>query len=347
MVGRVTRTGVLEIVDVHAGGDVGRVIVDGVVEPPGSTTAERAHRLRHEADGLRRLLTRYPHGSPSHCVNLLVAPSTTEADAAAVIMGTMGYPGFSGSNAMCTAAALVETGRHQASGDLRLETPGGVTTLMLGTQSGDLTSVTYAAAPGFALDARSADIPGYGRVPFQLVFGGVFYAVIDAEAVGLDPADAPIPELTRFFEALFTAVVPGLQLTHPELGEMPELTLGLLVGPRNRDGQDRPTVRTAVYMDGGVICRGPTGTGTTALLTWLLEHDEIPNGGGVRAVSPFGLSFAGTTIGTTTVGPHTGVRTRISGRPYLLGRSRVVVDLDDPLLDAEDLPGLSGMLLDR
>lgn len=80
-------TGVLDVVDVHAGGDVGRVIVDGVVAPPGDTTAERAHRLRHEADGLRRLLTRYPHGSPSHCVNLLVPPSRTEADAAVVIIG--------------------------------------------------------------------------------------------------------------------------------------------------------------------------------------------------------------------------------------------------------------------
>ncbi|WP_158227998.1 proline racemase family protein [Pseudonocardia sp. MH-G8] len=331
----------LDLIDAHAGGDIGRVIVGGVVDLPAATVAERARRLQRDADGLRRLLTQKPHGDPSQCVNLVVPPSAPNADAGLVIMGTMGYPGFSGSNAMCTAAALVEARLlplPEPERDLVLETPAGLTRLTLTARDGRLDAVAYDALPGFAIPGvHSAHVEGWGRVRFRLVHGGVFYAVVDAVDVGLDPARATVSELTRFFDALFTQVVPNLELAHPEHGAMPPLSLGLLAGPLQADPGGTPRVDVAVYMEGGVICAGPTGTGTTALLVWLHERGQLAPGAGVRAVSPSGQEFVGTLTDTVTVGDRPGARTRIAGRPYLLARSRIIVDFDDPLIDERGL----------
>lgn len=332
----------LDLIDAHAGGDVGRVVVGGV-ELPAGTVAEHARLLRRDADGLRRLLTRKPHGDPSQCVDLLVPPSAPEAHAGLVIMGTMGYPGFSGSNAMCAAAAMVETGQvplPEQEGHLVLETPAGLTRLTLTARRGRLHSVAYDALPGFAEPGdQVVDVDGWGRVRFRLVYGGAFYAVVDAAEVGLDPARTPVSELARFFDAFLPRAAGDRELTHPELGALPPLSLALLAGTVDADS-DGPRIDLAVYMDGGVVCQGPTGTGTTALLAWLHERDRIAPGTTVRAVSPFGQEFTGTLTGTVAVGDRTGVRTRVAGRPHLLARSQIIIDFDDPLIDDRGLTGI-------
>ena len=94
----------LDTIDAEAGGDVGRVVVGGFEPPPGGSIADRAGRLREQADWLRRAVIRPPAGDPSQSVNLILPPSTADADVGAIVMGTMGYPGFSGSNAMCMIA---------------------------------------------------------------------------------------------------------------------------------------------------------------------------------------------------------------------------------------------------
>lgn len=99
-------------------------------------------------------------------------------------------------------------------------------------------------------------------------------------------------------------------------------------------------MNVAVYMDPGVICQGPTGTGTTALFAVLHQLGRVGAGATVRAVSPYGNEFTGTLTGTVPVGHTLGVETRISGRPRLLGRGRMIIDLDDPTVNAASIDSL-------
>ncbi len=336
----------LRVVNAHAGGDVGRVVLSGIGRLPGDTIANRATFLRDHADGLRRLLITPPHGDLSHCVNLVVRPVAANADVGLIIMGTMGYPGFSGSNAMCTAAALVETGElpmEEGRQPLVLETPDGVSTLSVTKRFERVESVAYDSLPGFVMaDDGEIALEEWGTVRYSLAYGGTFYVLIDATAVALDPATTPVGLLKRFFEAFFAATAPGLEVRHPEHHHAQRLTLGLLVGATERETANTLNAPVAAYMDPGVICRSPTGTGTTALLAWLAGRGAIDPGTTVCTRSPFGSEFRGTLKGFTTVAGRTAVRTEISGRPRLLADARVVVDLDDPLI-ADD--GLSRILL--
>ncbi|WP_166461810.1 proline racemase family protein [Paracoccus alkanivorans] len=326
---------VLDGIDAEAGGDVGRVILGGVENIPDGSVADRARFLRHHADGLRRLLIRKPYGDPSHCINLIVPSSDPDADAGLIIMGTMGYPDFSGSNAMCTIAALSEAERQVFGDEERifvLETPGGITRMQASYRAGGLEAVAYDALPGFvAVGEKLADVEGWGTVRYSLVYGGTFYAIVSGADAGLDPQRTPIPELTEFFRA-FLPVAARQELHHPVHGAMPPLSLALLAGPVERGVSDEPSASVAVYMDPGVICQGPTGTGTTALLSWLQHCGEIEYGTTIRTISPFGNAFTGTLNDAVPVGERMGVRTRISGKPRLLARCQLFIALDDPLI---------------
>lgn len=333
----------LAVVDAHAGGDVGRVILDGIDLPPG-TVAERAQFLSEHADRLRRLLISSPHGDPSQCLNVVVEPALQGADAGLIITGTMGYPNFSGSNAMCTVAALADSGLlplDDGEHSLALETPGGVSPLRIAVKNGEIMTVTYDALPGYVSPTGArVDLPGYGTIAYDVAYGGTYYAVVTQEETGLDPAETPATDMAAFFAALLDRVAPTLDLRHPELGPMPAITLGLLVGHTETTAADPSRVHVAVYMHPGVICRGPTGTGTTALIAWLRSGGQITDGQAIRTVSPYGNEFTGTLVGTVPVGEVTGVATQVSGRPRLLSRGEILIDLDDPVVDARGLESL-------
>lgn len=324
----------LDTIDAEAGGDVGRVVVGGFEPPPGGSIADRAGRLREQADWLRRAVIRPPAGDPSQSVNLILPPSTADADVGAIVMGTMGYPGFSGSNAMCMMAALVNDRRLAVSaGDqqVRLETPAGVTPLTVRVEDGEVVSVAYAAPAAHAEpEERTAHVPGWGRVAFTLAYSGVSYVVVDSADVDLPPTAGSIEAIRDLFDALFAEIVPTTRLEHPELGVMPPLTLGLIadVAALSQDTREVAAVPVAVFMKGGVICHGPTGTGTSALLAWLADRGRVRPGARLRTISPSGRSFLGEYVGRTAVGERTAIRSTITGTPRVLGRDTIV--LDDP-----------------
>ena len=76
---RATRT--LTVVGCHAGGEVGNVVVGGVLPPAGDTVFEQMETLRREGDWLRRVLLREPRGSVACHANLVVPPTREDCDA--------------------------------------------------------------------------------------------------------------------------------------------------------------------------------------------------------------------------------------------------------------------------
>ena len=324
---------VIDVVDAEAGGDVSRVIVGGVAPPPGATMIERMRWLRSRADGLRRLLLYPPRGEPSMSANLVVPAIDPGADLGFLIMEAMGYPAFSGSNAMCTAAVLLETGRLQPPRGRRavvLESPAGTFALQPERGPGGAGRIGYRAPPAFvARRDRVVEVPGHGRIGFDVVYGGVFYALVDARRLGLDPRVAGLDALASCGAALVEAARPSLRLRHPDYGAAGPLSFVLFVG--ESAGGEWPL---AAYVHPGVICHGPSGTGTSALLAWLAAGGRIAPGARLRTVSPEGGSFEGRLLGDARVGRRTAFVTEIRGEPRLLGSTRVAVDASDPLLNA-------------
>ncbi|BBI72935.2 hypothetical protein HAALTHF_25510n [Vreelandella aquamarina] len=118
----------IRLLDTHAGGDVSRIVTGGIDALPGATVRQQMEYLRDDADGLRRLLLEEPYGIPEMSVDLLVPATDPEAVAGYIIMEVMGYPIYSGSNTLCTATAVLETGivpKQEGIQRFKLEAPAG------------------------------------------------------------------------------------------------------------------------------------------------------------------------------------------------------------------------------
>src|SRR5438132_11132953 len=210
----------LTVVGCHAGGEIGNVVVGGVLPPRGATVFEQRQTLEREGDWLRRLLLREPRGSVACHANLVVPPTRPDCDAGFIIMEPTEYPAMSGSNAICTATVLLETGMvelREPETVVRLEAPGGVVEARAACRDGRCESVELTNVPSFAdrLDAQ-LEVEGLGTLTVDVAFGGMWYAIADARALGFELVPAEARELSRIGELIRGAAREQLPCVHPE-----------------------------------------------------------------------------------------------------------------------------------
>ncbi len=100
----------LRVVGVHAEGEVGNVVVGGFGQVPGETMFDKRHHLAEHRDWIRWLLLSEPRGQVARNANIVLPSNHPDADAGYVIMESIEYPVMSGSNTICVATVLLETG---------------------------------------------------------------------------------------------------------------------------------------------------------------------------------------------------------------------------------------------
>ena len=186
---------IIHSVSAHAAGEVGEVIVGGVAPPPGDTLWEQRTWIEEDAT-LRQFMLNEPRGGVFKHVNLLVPPKHPSADAAFIIMEPEDTPPMSGSNAMCVATVLLETGilpMHTPETRLTLEAPGGLVSIRALCSDGKVTRVAITNLASF-VDRLGVQltVPDLGEITVDTAFGGDSFVLVDAEELRIAPdlADA-------------------------------------------------------------------------------------------------------------------------------------------------------------
>ena len=233
------------VFDTHAGGDVSRVVTAGGPSLPDGTMLAKMRHMAREADWLRRLLLCEPRGAMTMSADLILPPTAPAADAGVIIMESMGYPAMSGSNIICVATVLLETGMlpmTEPETRLTLETPGGLVPVSATCRNGRCERVRFENLPAFApyLDA-SIEVAGLGIITADVAFGGVFYAIVDARALDFRMTADEAGELARCGRQIADAA--AAQLDHVSL--IRTHFYGEIIGT-TRVGEHR-AVRTAVH----------------------------------------------------------------------------------------------------
>src|SRR3954469_20002723 len=189
---------VISIVGCHARGEVGNVVVAGVDPPPGATVRERREALRAD-DRLRRFLLREPRGSVATHANVIVPSTRDDCAFGYVIMEPTEYPLMSGSNTICVATVLLETGMvamHEPETVLRLEAPGGVVELRCACRDGRVESVELTNVPAYTTHLDAAiEVDGLGPLNVDVAFGGMWYSIADASELGFEIAPSEAHDL--------------------------------------------------------------------------------------------------------------------------------------------------------
>jgi proline racemase len=333
---RASRT--ITVVGCHAGGEIGNVVVGGVLPPPGETVFERMRALEAD-DSLRRLLLREPRGSVAVHANLIVPTNRPDCAAGFVVMEPTEYPPMSGSNTICVTTVLLETGMvemHEPETVLRLEAPAGVVEVRAACRDGKCESVELTNVPSFAarLDAP-LEVAGVGTIHVDVAFGGMWYAIADARELGfaLEPSEAR--ELCEVGELIRLAAREQLPCVHPENEEIAGVTIVEIAEPWGGVGR---TTRNAVVIAPGRLDRSATGTGLSARMAALHARGEMSVGDAMTHASVLGTTFDGRILAETSLGDARAIVPAIRGSAWITGITQVLVDPTDPFPEGYLLP---------
>lgn len=323
---------VIHTVSCHAEGEVGDVIVGGVTSPPGDSVWEQSRWIAQD-NILRNFMLNEPRGGVFRHVNLLVPPKHPDADAAWIIMEPEHTPPMSGSNSLCVATVLLETGIlpiKEPITRLVLEAPAGLVEVEATCKQNRVESVKITNVPSFAacLDA-SIEVPGLGTITADIAYGGDSFVIVDACELGfaIEPEEAR--ELSELGVKITAAANEQLGFSHPQNPDWTHLSFCQFAAPITvRDGVKLG--RNAVTIMPGKIDRSPTGTGCSARLAVMHARGEIKIGETFIGQSIINSEFACRIESETSVGSLPAVVPSLTGRAFITGTHQHMLDPHDP-----------------
>ena len=317
--------------EMHTGGEPVRLIESGYPPIPGDTILDKRRHVATHLDHLRRFLMLEPRGHDDMYGVLMVEPDLPEADLAVLFMHNDGYSTMCGHAVIAVGAYAVERGLvavEEPVTHLVVQVPCGRIDVWVDVTDGRPGASRFHSVGAFApaLDQR-VEVAGYGDVPFDLAYGGAFYAVAPASRLGLDVRSSPVRHLVDAATALSHAVRDHPALVHPDSPD-----LGFLYGSILTDdaaGND-PSTNICVFADGQVD-RSPTGSGVTARLAVAHARGETVVGQRRHFESVIGTTMTGAVVAATTVGEHPAVVVEVEGTAHITGSATFTLDPADPL----------------
>jgi len=323
----------INVVGVHAAGELNEVITGGVLDVPGSSMFEKMQYLESKADDLRNFLLNEPRGRVTQCVNLVLPATKPEVDAGFVIMESDFYVPMSGTNTICTVTALLETGMipmKEPETKLVLEAPAGLVPVTAQCENGKCVNVTFENVPSFvfALDAK-VDVPGLGTITVDVAYGGMIYVLVDAASIGFNVDKTEAAKLVEVGERIKKAAAEQIPAVHPENPEIHTINQTLFAGPLEERGGVKRS-RNAVIVSPGRIDRSPCGTGTSARLAVMHTRGQIAVGETFIHESIIGTEFIGRVLEETLCGGQSAIRPAITGQAWITAFHNYVLDPTDP-----------------
>lgn len=322
----------IHVVSAHAEGEVGDVIVGGVTPPPGESIWQQRSWIA-EDQTLRNFLLNEPRGGVFRHVNLLVPPKHPEAQAAWIIMEPEDTPPMSGSNSICVATVLLETGiieMQEPVTEMLIEAPGGLIKVRADCRNGKAERITVENVPAFAGHlSRVLEVGGIGSLSVDTAYGGDSFVVVDADSLDLALQADEARDLAELGIRITNAANAQLRFEHPTQPDWKHHSFCLFAGPITRN-QHTLRARSVVAIQPGKIDRSPTGTAVSARMALLHARGQMTMQDQFTGVSIIGSEFQGCIIGMTKVGSRAAIRPQISGRAWITGIHQHMLDPSDP-----------------
>ena len=322
----------IHLISAHAEGEVGDVIVGGVLPPPGATLWEQSRWIAKDQK-LRNFVLNEPRGGVFRHVNLLVPPKDPAADAAFIIMEPEDTPPMSGSNSICVATVLLDAGiilMVEPETHMVLESPGGLVHVRAQCKDGKAERIFVQNLPSFVADLGvTLQVEGLGTLTVDTAYGGDSFVIVDAAALGLKLVAEEAHFIATFGVKITNAANEQLRFHHPENPDWTHFSFCLFAGPLTRDGHAL-RAGSAVAVQPGKVDRSPTGTALSARMAVLHAKGEMGLEDRLTIVSIIGSTFQGRIVGQTTVGDRPAVIPEISGRGWITGMHQHMLDPSDP-----------------
>jgi proline racemase len=313
-----------ETLDMHTGGEPLRVIIDGLPPLKGSVL-EKRRWFAENLDHVRTALMWEPRGHADMYGAVLTASDTADFDV--FFLHNEGYSTMCGHAILALTRLVVETGMVAAGQrEIAFSAPCGLIAATAHMDSERVASSSFRNVASYvALSGGSVQVEGLGRVAFDIAYGGAYYAIVEAEPLGLSLDDAP--RLIDLGRRIKQAVAEQSQPAHPF-----ELDLSFLYGVifTGRPADPAHHSRNVCIFADGEVDRSATGSGVSARAALHHARGELALGQTAVIESITGSTMSVRVLEETRFGDHAAVIPRVGGQAHFTGRSTFWIEPSDP-----------------
>ena len=322
----------IQIVSCHAEGEVGNVIVEGVTPPPGENLWEQASWI-HQDQRLRQYVLNEPRGGVFKHVNLLVPARNSKAIKGFIIMEPEHTPPMSGSNSICVATVLLNTGiveMQEPVTEFILEAPGGLVPIKAFCENGKAKSIEIQNVASFAdkLDVN-LEVEGVGTLIVDTAYGGDSFVLVNATELGFEIKPDEAKDISEIGAKITAAANQQLGFTHPENSDWSHISFCELALPIFEE-EGIKVSRNTVVIDPGKLDRSPCGTGCSARMAVLNVKGEMKKGDRMIGRSIIDSRFDCAIVNEVNIGNKKAIIPSIRGRAWITGTHQLTLDSDDP-----------------
>jgi len=274
-----------------------------------------------------------PRGGVFKHINLLVPAKNPAAQFGFIIMEPEHTPPMSGSNSICVATVLLDSGliaMQEPVTEFILEAPGGLVPVTAYCEDGKARSIEVRNLPSFAdqLDV-SLEVEGVGTLSVDTAYGGDSFVIVDAASLGFSIQPNEAGELAQVGVKITAAANQQLGFSHPTNPDWKHISFCQFALPITEENGIKVSKNTVV-IDPGKLDRSPTGTGCSARMAVLHARGEMQPGDKLIGRSIIDSRFDCSIVESTRVGDKTAIIPSIRGRAWVTGTHQIMLDPDDP-----------------
>ena len=319
----------ISTIESHTAGEPLRVIIEGYPVIEGDTILEKREFVKENFDHLRKGLMLEPRGHSDMYGAIITESTTPDGDLGVIFTHNDGYSSMCGHGVIALTKVVLETGMLEEKDKIKIDTPAGRVESIPKLKDGKVEEITFVNVPSFVYKTNlNIETHRYGKITFDIAFGGAFYAYLSAKEIGLEIDRKNHDEFVKAGRKIKQKIKKKFEIEHPYEDDLGFLYGVIFVGPPTNSENHSSNV--CVFADGEVD-RSPTGTGVSGRAALHHSKGDISENEEIVIESILGTIFKVEIVETTKYGDFDAVIPKVTGSAHITGKSEFYFDPNDPL----------------
>jgi len=331
----------VKTIDLHTCGEPLRVIVEGLPPLLGDSVLDYRRDFKNRFDYVRKLLIHEPRGHKDMYGCVLTEPNDGDGHFGVIFFHNQGYSTMCGHAIIALTSLICELNlspEYKDSPVFYFDAPCGRIESWPIFQSKEMIGAGFLGIPSFVLGLDyQLEIPGLGKITFDIAYGGAFYAYVNLTFNNLE-IDLEKPHCNKLIEIgtqIKNSILNNpIAITHPYNADMSFLYGTIFFSPSTKEGIHSKNVCVFANQQ---VDRSPTGSGLSGRLAIMWKRKEIKTGQKISVESILGTVFTGSVTKSIEYGKYMAIIPTIEGTAHITGMHAFLLSPNDPFPEGFEL----------
>jgi len=262
---------------------------------------------------------------------ILTTPSDPKADLDVFFINTDGYSTMCGHAVLAITKVVLETGlitKEGAQKQVIMNTPAGLVHASASIVGNEVRDIKFRNVASFVyLQDQKVEVNGIGSVGFDIAFGGIFFAIVEAGSVKCELKTENLGALVDYGRRIKKAISDNFEIEHPFEKDLNSLFGVIFI--------EKPQVpeyhsRNVNIFEDGKVDRSSTGTGVSARAALLVTKGELKLNETVVVESIVGSTMNVRAVEMVEFGQYEAVLLEVGGEVSITGKHELYFHSEDP-----------------